>query len=89
MQKVFLSLSAAAALATAIAMTAPAAAAPATNLGALNAAAATLTDVEPAAIVCGRWRCWRTGPYYYGWRRPFWGGWRDGYGWRRWGWRRF
>jgi hypothetical protein len=42
----------------------PALAAPTSNLGALNAAVAMLSDVEQAAIVCGRWRCWHTYPYY-------------------------
>jgi hypothetical protein len=86
MSKLVLSIATAGALAGAALATAPAIAAPVNNLGALNAAVATLDNVEQAAIVCGRWRCWRTGPYYYGWRRPFWGGWRGRYGW---GWRRF
>ena len=50
-------------------------AAPVNSLGALNSAAATLDNVEQAAIVCGRWRCWHT----YGYYRPH----------RYWGWRRW
>jgi len=49
----------------------PALAAPTGNLGALNAAVAMLSDVEQAAIVCGRWRCWHTYPYYRPYYRPF------------------
>ena len=49
----------------------PALAAPTSNLGALNAAVAMLSDVEQAAIVCGRWRCWHTYPYYRPYYRPF------------------
>jgi hypothetical protein len=86
MQKVFLSMLAAAALATAIAMTTPAGAAPASHLGALSAAAATLSDVESATIVCGRWRCWQTWGWGYGYR-PWGYGYRPwGYGYRPWGW---
>jgi hypothetical protein len=52
-------------------LSAPAFATPTSNLGALNAAVATLSDVEPAAVVCGRWRCWHTYPYYRPYYRPF------------------
>jgi len=52
---------------------APAIAAPANSLGAISAAADTLGNVvEPAAVVCDRWRCWHSwepgywGPEYWG-----------------------
>jgi hypothetical protein len=57
MRRFVLAIAAAGALAGAAALTAPAVAAP-VNLGALNGAAATLDNFEPAALVCGRWRCW-------------------------------
>ena len=63
MRKLVLTTGVAGALAGAILST-PASAAPTSNLGALNAAVAMLSDVEQAAIVCGRWRCWHTYPYY-------------------------
>ena len=63
MRKLVLTTGVAAALAGAMLST-PALAAPTSNLGALNAAVAMLSDVEQAAIVCGRWRCWHTYPYY-------------------------
>jgi hypothetical protein len=80
MRRLVLAIAAAGALAGAAALTAPAIAAPVNSLGALNSAAATLDNVEQAAIVCGRWRCWHTwgGGYY---RPHFWGFRR---GWRRW-----
>jgi hypothetical protein len=70
-------MAAAAALATANAYAAPAHAAP-INPGALGWAAASLADVTPAAIVCGRWRCWYMEEWGYGYR-PW------GYGYRSWG----
>ena len=63
MRKLVLTTGVAGALAGAMLST-PASAAPTSNLGALNAAVAMLSDVEQAAIVCGRWRCWHTYPYY-------------------------
>ena len=82
MCKLVLSIVTMAALAGAALVTAPAIATPVYGLGALNAAA-TVDNVEPAAIVCGRWRCWHTwgGPRaYWGWHRPYW---------RRHWWRRY
>ena len=58
MRNLVLALAAAGALAGAAMLSAPALAAPIGSLGALNAAAATLNDVEQAALVCNRWRCW-------------------------------
>ena len=70
MRTLVLTAGIAAALAGAMVST-PALAAPTGNLGALNAAVAMLSDVEQAAIVCGRWRCWHTYPYYRPYYRPF------------------
>ena len=70
MRTLVLTAGIAAALAGAMLST-PASAAPTSNLGALNAAVAMLSDVEQAAIVCGRWRCWHTYPYYRPYYRPF------------------
>jgi hypothetical protein len=70
MRKLVLATAAAGALAGAM-LSAPALATPISNLGALNPAVATLSDVEQAAIVCGRWRCWHTYPYYRPYYRPF------------------
>ena len=69
MRTLVLTAGIAAALAGAMLST-PALAAPTSNLGALNAAVAMLSDVEQAAIVCGRWRCWHTYPYYRPYYRP-------------------
>jgi hypothetical protein len=73
MRNLVLSIAAAGALAGAALVTAPAIAAPVNGLGALNAAA-TVDNVEPAAFVCGRWRCWHTwrGAYGYWGGRPYW-----------------
>src|ERR1700730_11644232 len=58
MRTLVLALAAAGALAGAAMLSAPALAAPIGNVGALNAATATLNDVEQAELVCHRWRCW-------------------------------
>jgi len=81
MRKLVLSIAAAGALAGAALVTVPAIATPVTGLAALNVAA-TVDNVEPAAFVCGRWRCWSTwgGPRRYWGGRPYW---------RRYWWRRY
>jgi hypothetical protein len=83
MRNLVLALAAAGALSGAAMLSAPALATPIGSLGALNAAAATLSDVEQAAVVCNRWRCWHVygGPGFYG---PRWHeGWHEGWH-RRW-----
>jgi len=82
MRKLVLSIATAGALAGAALVTAPAIATPVNGLGALNAAA-TVDNVQQAAFVCGRWRCWSTwgGPRRYWGGRPYWR--------RHWGWRRY
>ncbi len=67
MRKLILPMVAAGALA--VVFSAPVAAAPVSNLGALTSAAATLDNVEQAAPVCGRWRCWHTWDYHYHWHQ--------------------
>jgi hypothetical protein len=81
MRKLVLALAAAGTLSGAAMLSVPALAAPISNIGALNAAAATLSDVEQAGVVCNRWRCWHT--YYYA-PRPLYYGPRPAWGWRRW-----
>jgi hypothetical protein len=75
MRKLVLSIAAAGVFAGAALVTAPAVATPVNGLGALNAAAAVDT-IEPAAFVCGRWRCWHTwgGPHRYWGGYGYWGG---------------
>jgi hypothetical protein len=88
MRKLVLSIAAAGTFAGAALVTGPAVATPVSGLGALNAIAA-VDNVEPAAVVCGRWRCWHTwgGPRaYWGGPRAYWGG--RPY-WRRHWWRRY
>jgi hypothetical protein len=73
MRKLVLSTATLAALAGAALVTAPAIAIPVNGLGTLNAAA-TVDNIEQAAFVCGRWRCWSTwgGPRRYWGGRPYW-----------------
>jgi hypothetical protein len=93
MRKLILSTATLAALAGTVLLTAPAIATPVSGLGALNAAApidaAAVDNVEQAAFVCGRWRCWNT----WGGPRRYWGGYgyygRWGHPWRRHWWHRF
>lgn len=90
MRRLVLSIVAAGAVASATLSAAPADAGPISNAGALAAAAASLDNVHEAALVCGRWRCWRSwGPGYrtwgYGAWGPAYGAWGPGYygAWRR------
>jgi hypothetical protein len=75
MHKLVVAIAAAAALAGAAVLTTPVIALPVNSLGALNAAAATLDNVEEAALVCGRYRCWhvwrhhRHHRHHWRWRR--------------------
>jgi hypothetical protein len=76
MRKLVVTMAAAGGLACA-ALTTPALALPVNSLGALNAAAATLDNVEEAALVCGRYRCWhvwrhhRHHRHHWRWRRGY------------------
>jgi hypothetical protein len=77
MRKLMFSLAAATALVAGATLVGPASAAPSNGLGSISSAAEMLGDVELAAIVCGRWRCWRTWGYrpygfYRPWRRRYW-----------------
>jgi hypothetical protein len=77
MRKLVVAMAAAGGLVFAAALTTPALALPVNSLGALNAAAATLDNVEEAALVCGRYHCWhvrrhhRHHRHHWRWRRGY------------------